>query len=117
MPFLDLAIREQLARYLAGEISLPEFQEWFVPRAWNIEKQGSPAAGDLAHEVELRLAEFSNGDWTEDELKSKLRPLVTHYTVHGVTAPGTWDSSSEVKLIQVVYPGAHVDIRPVEVSS
>ena len=114
-PF-DIGIREKLAKYLAGEISLSTFQEWFVPRAWNIGKQGNPAAVEVAHEIDLRLAEFSNGDWTEDELKSKLRPLATHYTVH-MTAATVTESSSPIKQIQVVYPGSYVDIRPVEVSS
>lgn len=113
-PF-DLGIREKLAKYLAGEISLSTFQEWFVPRAWNIEKR-DPAAVELAHEIDLRLAEFSNGDWTEEELKSKLRPLATNYTVHMSAAPRT-EASSQIKQIQVVYRGSRVDIQPVEVFS
>lgn len=113
---LDLEIRSQLAKYLAGQSSLSAFQEWFVPRAWNIEKRADPAAVELVHEIDLRLAEFSNGDWTEEELRSKLRPLAMHYTVHTSAAPRT-ESSSAIRQIQVVYPGSRVDIRPVEVSS
>lgn len=114
-PF-DLGIREKLAKYLAEEISLSAFQEWFVPRAWNIDKRGEPGAVELVHEIELRLAEFSNGDWTEDELRTQLRPLATHYTVYMTAAPRT-ESSSPITQIQLVYPGSRVDIQPVEVFS
>lgn len=89
---LDIEIREQLARYLANEISLEEFQGWFVPATWNVEQTNNPIAAELAHEIELRLAEFSNGHWTEDDLRSLLGPLVENYTVRvsfGTASPGS----------------------------
>jgi|SRR5208283_3371585 len=76
---IDLEIRDRLARYLNGDISLHEFEGWFVPVAWSIEQSQSAEAIELAGEVELRLAEFSNGHWTEAELRSKLEPLVSMY--------------------------------------
>lgn len=77
----DLEIREQLARYLAREISLQDFEDWFAPRAWNIHEATSPALQELVSEIELLLAEFSNGDWTEKELRRMLSPLVATYKV------------------------------------
>jgi len=75
---IDLEIRDWLARYLNGDISLHEFEEWFVPVAWSIEQSRNADAIELAGEVELRLAEFSNGHWTEDDLRSKLEPCVSN---------------------------------------
>lgn len=75
-PPLERQIREQLARYIAGEQSLETFAEWFFPATWNVHLRDDRAAADFAYEIGLRLAEFSNGDWTEDELKALLRPLV-----------------------------------------
>jgi hypothetical protein len=76
---IDLEIRGWLARYLNGDISLHDFEEWFVPLAWSIEQTQNANANELAGEIELRLAEFSNGDWTEAELRTKLEPLVSIY--------------------------------------
>ena len=66
-------IRESVARYLRDEISLLDFQTWFVPHAWEILETGTPAAL-VASQLELLLAEFTNGDLTEDELRETLVP-------------------------------------------
>lgn len=76
---IDLEIRERLGRYLNRDISLHDFQTWFVPVLWNIEQTHNIKAIELAGEVELRLAEYTNDHWTEDELRSKLQPLVSLY--------------------------------------
>lgn len=77
---LDVAIRRHLARYLDAGISLEDFKARFVHLAWNIGT--SQVHGiEMVHVIELRLAEHSNGDWTEEELKAQLRPLLTHVTV------------------------------------
>ncbi|MGI8553742.1 MAG: hypothetical protein ACR2PL_23575 [Dehalococcoidia bacterium] len=66
-----------LSGYGAGTVSLLDFKQWFIPIAWTIELNNDPAAEDLAHTVELRLAEFSNGHWTDEELQDQLRLLLT----------------------------------------
>jgi hypothetical protein len=90
---IDLEIRDRLARYLNREISLDEFEEWFVPVAWSIEQARNPRAIELAGELELRLAEFSNGHWTEAELRSKLEPLVSIYETELVPLARQADST------------------------
>jgi hypothetical protein len=38
-------IREAVARYVSAEIGRGEFQEWFIPRAWELlDSEPSPAA-------------------------------------------------------------------------
>jgi hypothetical protein len=78
---LDLEIRDWLARYLDGDISLRQFREWFVPASWNVHQTGNVAAGDLVGEIGLRLAEFTSGHRSEEDVQSLLRPLVERYTV------------------------------------
>jgi len=120
MEVLDIEIRKQLARYLAGEIALSGFQDWFVPRAWNVDKRGDHYVAQLVHSIELKFAEYSSGHWTEDELKQTLRPLLTNYTVRMSAAPhmdSVTHSAAHVKEFQVVYPGAVVGIQSVRVSS
>lgn len=74
-PLAD-ATRTELARYLRGEQSLDEFGDWFVPTTWDVEKERDPALAEFVYEIMLRLAEYSNGDCSEEELKRLLRPLV-----------------------------------------
>lgn len=81
-PSLAAAIRDQLARYLKGEASLREFEEWFTAHTWDVDRIGDQEAQDLTYEIELRLAEFTNGHWTEDDLRRLFQPLVeTFHTV------------------------------------
>jgi hypothetical protein len=64
-PLAD-TLRDRLRRYV-------EFDRWFVPATADVDRMDDPETTDLAYEVLLRLAEFSNGDWTETELKDLLR--------------------------------------------
>ena len=79
--FLDLKIREQVARYLDDDITLAQFQEWFAPVLWDIESRANKAAIELAYEIELLLAELSQHHRTEAEFRELLAPLVTTYEV------------------------------------
>ena len=76
MSALDLEILEQLARYIAGDISLGAFREWFSPLAWNIDRRADAHTVRIVHDIDLALAEFDHGDWTEDEIKQQFSPLV-----------------------------------------
>ena len=75
---LDLEIRDWLARYLAGDITLREFREWFTPATWNVHRTGNDTAIDLVGEIGLRIAELTSGHRTEDEVRTLLLPLVRH---------------------------------------
>ena len=74
---LDRAVREHLAEYLSGRATLEEFGDWFVPATWDVDRMGDQELKDLTYEIILRLAEHSNGDCTETEMKDLLRPPVT----------------------------------------
>lgn len=65
-------IREAVARYVSGEITRQEFQEWFAPQAWELLAGDPSPAADLASAIELRLAEFTNEGWSEQELREQL---------------------------------------------
>ncbi len=69
---LAKAIRHHLTRYLAGDLSLNELQDWLVNATWSMEATASSDAVQLAYSVELVLAEFSSGFLTPDELRSDL---------------------------------------------
>jgi len=69
MSAFDTSLRAQLARYLAGEMTLQKLREWFLPAVWNLSAESQPLS-PVTRRVELRLAEYLNGHWSEDDLKS-----------------------------------------------
>lgn len=86
---LNSEIREQLARYVRGDISLHEFRRWFVPQVWNIHQRNDAALEDFVGEIDLRMAEYSNGDWSEEDLREILSSLLRTYVLEfGTDANG-----------------------------
>jgi hypothetical protein len=69
-------IGNHLGAYLAGRDSLELFRDWFVERTLNIHKSDDEAAMDLAYAIDLRYAEYLNGDWAENELKVMLGQMI-----------------------------------------
>ena len=95
---LDLDIREKLASYLVGEISLGEFEDWFVPASWNVAQSNNSNAVNLVYEIELWLAEYSDGHWNEQELKNYLKLLFIDYRVNvGYNVMVVMDSNAKVQ--------------------
>lgn len=72
-------IRSKVQALIDGDLPSQAFQSWFVPALWNSEEL-DPAADELASEIELRLAEYSRGHWSEDELKNLLARFVGQVT-------------------------------------
>lgn len=62
-------IRENLIDYITGKIPLSNFEDWLVPASWNVHQNEDRSTTNLVFAIELKLAEYSNGLWTEDELK------------------------------------------------
>src|SRR5260370_32223975 len=65
-------IRQQLSRWIGGEISLGQFEDWFVPATWNAHSAEDKEVEALADEIELNLSEFSDGVLSEQELREEL---------------------------------------------
>lgn len=81
MDALEQALRHQVARYLSRQSSVRDLYEWLAPVAWNVEARATGKVAVLVREVELYLAEFQHGDWTDDELQGRLRGAL-----HGIAA-------------------------------
>jgi hypothetical protein len=78
----DNEIRDKLGSYLLGEVSLEDFKDWFVPFSWNVEHNNNQTATNMVYEIELRLAEYSNNYWNENELKNLLSPIAESYNIN-----------------------------------
>ncbi len=81
MEDLGFEIRKHLNRYLAGDISIADFDSAIAPLVWNIEKRADLATVSLGREIELLLAEASRGDLSETALREQLAPVATTYAV------------------------------------
>src|ERR1700674_2226168 len=102
---LDMSIREQLARYLNQEITLAGFQEWYVPFSWQADRRSDLFLRELISDIDLRLAEYTSGHLSEEQLRSELRSLIqTCRVTIGTTTSAvitTSFSSSETPLSQL----------------
>lgn len=117
---LDLEIRRRVADYLAGTRSIHDFREWFGTVTWNIEQRESPSTAALAREIELLLAEYEHGDWSDIELAEKLTPLVTRYSFnvgHSMITGSTSVVQQFARITPVAPLSARVDIRFAGVSA
>ena len=70
-PSLEKEIRDAVLEYVSGAMPVRRFQEWFASRTWDVDADDETRR--LLNEIDLLLAEFSNRDWTEDELKNNLQ--------------------------------------------
>jgi hypothetical protein len=118
---LDFNIHIRLIDYLAGEITLRDFEDWFFSETWDVDQKRDLALVGLVYAIKLCLAEFSNGDWTEDELRGLLKSLQEK---HFLIAPqvqqvqvtfGTSSTNSQVTST-VTSSVQYVDIKLLTVS-
>lgn len=80
---LDQEIQQRLDWYLRGELSLADFEAWLIPATWDLSPQSDLAAHGLATAITLRIAEFTNGGWTEDDLRRELAGIQPKITLAG----------------------------------
>jgi hypothetical protein len=85
---MDLEARELIARYLAGNMDAAELENELEEVAWDSDPEDGPSFA-------LRmLHEYSNGDWTEDELHQRLDPI-GHTYVHTITTSNSTGTSAQ----------------------
>jgi len=83
------AIRDKVISYLSGEISLDELEDWVVTRTWDVDKTGDWEGADLAHGIELLLAEYTNGHRSEEELREQFHAMLS--TIHVSTGGSPYE--------------------------
>ena len=91
-------IREQLADYLAGELSYHDFEDWLIQASWNMHQDSSQDAQELVSDISLLIYEYLDGHIDEEKLRVALRPFVEHYSTqllfHEVGLPSSRIKSS-----------------------
>src|SRR5260370_27694468 len=68
-------MKSQLARYLSGQCSLEEFEEWFAPVLRDVHKSSDQDAEALAHAIEWAFCDLDRGVLPES-VRSDLLNLV-----------------------------------------
>jgi len=74
-------IRERLNTFLAGDLSQDEFEDWFAVYSWNVHGTRDHNTEELVGAVELAFAEYSNGHFSDDDLRRELASLATDPSV------------------------------------
>lgn len=69
-------MQRYLAQYLNRENSLSQFRDWFDSETWDLDLKTETALGQIVGEIELRLAEFTNGHRSEGDLRYHLESLL-----------------------------------------
>lgn len=91
---LEFEIREHLFSYVAGEISLQEFEDWFFPKAWESDQLNDGALLDLIYQIKLDWSEYTDGDWPEEDLRRMWRSLAEKFTISSSPIRLIYDSSN-----------------------
>lgn len=102
-------LRGWVVAYVSGRASLREFQEWFVPRSWMLDWAEDPDQARVAARIELLLAEWSNGHWSEDDLKDRLAQFAISVRVE---SPVLQKLGSSVVGLQPERPTRYIGDRP-----
>jgi hypothetical protein len=89
---LQREIRARLQSYLLGKDSLPTFHDWFAQTTSGQRRSGSADAMILT--IELRLAEYKRGSWSEPQLRQHLRRLLPDTLQSSQSAARTWTASA-----------------------
>jgi len=99
-------LRNQLVRMLGNEVSLDDFEDWLVQRSWNIHQNSDLLAQRLAYAIELRLAEYSSGHLSNDELRKELLQLLKQNMLILSQSPFESGSSTELTFNSWVVPSS-----------
>ena len=72
----DSEIRRQVARYTRRELTPGELADWLTPRVLYLDEHAHefPELAEMAARIDLRLIEFFEGCWDEDQLRGLLAP-------------------------------------------
>lgn len=85
---------DHVRQWLAGGISLREFEDWFVPETWNVHSSGDSELESLVDEIELNLSEYSDHVLNADELRREMANAIR---------PFDQNTASAEKMLHIVY--------------
>ena len=87
-------IRDQLVSYLAKEKSFAEFEDWLIDHSWDMHKDSSESAQELVHEISASIYEYLDQNFSEEQLRVRLRPYVQLYRVSMPGEPAVYRATA-----------------------
>jgi hypothetical protein len=86
-----LEIRQKLSLVDMGLLSLNRFEDWFIPRSWNIHRYGSPDTIELVSSIRCLFSERDDHALNESELRDELSQLLgnTRYLSVRISLPAS----------------------------
>lgn len=100
-------VQNKVAQFLADNITLPEFQNWLAPAAWDAGNSTDINTAQLIHALELRIAEYDAGHLPRKNFINELQEL----------AVGALDAQPSSSVIPLDPPQeANAPFEPVECS-
>lgn len=110
----ELQLREQLAKFMSGEVSRDDFEDWFVRESWNIHKSPDLGAQRLVNAMELLFAENNSEHLSDDALLKELKTLASvQYANPSNITSGSTATTYVIQPMEVL----SVDIRLVKASA
>ena len=88
MPDVQGELRDRLSRVIDGELTLAEFQDWFVPATWDKSQIFLPTAR-LIQETELVISEHTSNAWDWDATRGLLGEVLGRIVERAPTVSGT----------------------------
>ena len=72
----EVEVRRRAADYIAGRITIRDFELWLAPLAWSLDDPSSDAQlRELVAAIELKIAEYTGGAWRESELRDLIEAI------------------------------------------
>jgi hypothetical protein len=72
---VEFELQQHLMRYLGGDESLADFEDWFAPALWEIDLEPEDVR-EKAGSIHILLSELSLGGLTIEQFKSKLTDFI-----------------------------------------
>jgi hypothetical protein len=71
-----LEIKQKLSLVSMGKLSVNAFEDWLIPRSWNVHKSDSPEAIDLVSSIHLLFSERDDHILKIADLNNELTNLL-----------------------------------------
>lgn len=114
---LSFMLKEKVLAFLAGELTLQELEEWYVPRLPLLVTNLESVETELVSALDLGLAEMNDGIRTEDELRILLVETIRKWETKWADLPPastTSTSESRTTSTKVSYGYQELTEHPVQ---
>src|SRR5688572_22993636 len=76
--------RHRAAEYVTGAISLSDLEMWLAPVVWALNETSDPQLRALVSSIELKIAEYTGGAWSQEQLKAFIQEIAVPISEHRV---------------------------------